>query len=141
MKGDTYGVEAWANWQVTAWWRLSPGITVLHEQLRFKPGASGILGIAQAADDPSAHAELSSSMDLGSRVALEATLRYVGAFPNPALPHYYDLNARIGWRVSNSLDLSVNGLNLLHARHYEFPSSQGGEPIGRSLMGEARWRF
>jgi iron complex outermembrane receptor protein len=79
MKGDTYGVEAWANWQVTAWWRLSPGITVLHEQLRFKPGASGILGIAQAADDPSAHAELSSSMDLGSRVA--------AALLRPERPH------------------------------------------------------
>ncbi len=141
MRGDTYGMEGWAKWQVTDWWRLSPGFTVLREQLRLKPGSSGILGTAQAGDDPSSHADLTSSMDLGHRVTLDATLRYVGALPDPALPHYRELNCRIGWRPMNSVDLSVNALNLLHARHYEFPSSQGGEAIGRSVTAEARWRF
>jgi len=141
MKGDTYGAEGWANWQIVDWWRLSPGITVLREQLRFKPGASGILGIAQAADDPSSHADLTSSMQLGRAVTLDATLRYVGALPDPALPHYVELNGRIGWQAADSVDLSINALNLLHARHYEFAPSQGGEAIVRSVMAEARWRF
>jgi iron complex outermembrane receptor protein len=141
MKGDTYGVEGWANWQVFDWWRISPGFTVLRKQLTFKPGASGILGIAQAADDPGSHTDVTSSMQLSRVVALDATLRYVGALPDPALPHYIELNGRVGWQVANSLDLSLNGLNLLRARHYESPSSQGGEAIVRSVMAEARWRF
>lgn len=144
MRGDTYGVEGWANWQVLEWWRVSPGFTVLREQFRFKPGASGILGIAQAADDPSSHAEVTSSMQLNHVVSLDATLRYVGALPSPASPHYVELNGRVGWQVANSVDLSINGLNLLHARHYElpaFPGGGGGEPIVRSVMAEARWRF
>jgi iron complex outermembrane receptor protein len=28
MEGDTYGVEAWANVQLTDWWRVSPGVTL-----------------------------------------------------------------------------------------------------------------
>ena len=52
-----------------------------------------------------------------------------------------ELNGRLGWRATESVDLSLNGLNLLHAWHDEFPSSQGGEAIGRSVMAEVRWRF
>lgn len=141
MRGDTYGVEGWANWQVTRWWRLSPGFTALHEQLRFKPGSSGLLGTTEAGDDPSSQADLASSMDLSHHVALEATFRYVGALPAPAFPHYTELNGRLGWQANDALDLSINGLNLLHAHHYEYPSSQGGEGIYRSVMAEARLRF
>jgi iron complex outermembrane receptor protein len=141
MKGDTYGVEGWANWQVADWWRLSPGFTALHEQLRFKPGASGLLGSAQAGDDPSSHADVKSSMQLSHRVVVDATLRYVGALPSPALPHYLELNGRVGWRASDLVDLSVNALNLLHARHYEYSPALGGEGIYRSVMAEARLRF
>jgi iron complex outermembrane recepter protein len=141
MRGDTYGVEGWANFQVTPWWRLSPGFTALHEQLRFKPGSAGLLGTTEAGDDPSSHADLTSSMDLSHHVALEATFRYVGALPDPAFPHYYELNGRVGWRANESLEVSVNGLNLLHAHHYEYPSSQGGEGIYRSVMAEARLSF
>jgi iron complex outermembrane recepter protein len=141
MKGDTYGVEGWANWQATAWWRLSPGFTALREQLRFKPGSSGLLGTTEAGDDPSSHADLTSSMDLSHRVSLDATFRYVGALPSPALPHYTELNGRVGWRPTDSVELSINGLNLLHARHFEFPASQGGEGIYRSVQAEIRWRY
>ncbi len=141
MKGDTYGVEGWANWQVQGWWRLSPGFSVLREALRFKPGAGGILGVAEAADDPSSHADVTSSMQLGHKLTFDATVRYVGALPNPALPHYVELNARLGWRLTDSLDLALNGRNLLHERHYEFPTSQGGEAIGRGVLVQARGRF
>jgi iron complex outermembrane receptor protein len=80
-------------------------------------------------------------MQLSRAVAFDATLRYVGALPDPALPHYVELNGRLGWQAADSVDLSINGLNLLRARHYEFSSSQGGEAIARSVMAEARWRF
>ena len=141
MQGDTYGVEGWASWQITDAWRLSPSFTALREQLKFKSGASRILGTAQAADDPSSHAAVTSSTQVSARVALDATLRYVGALPDPALPHYLELDGRIGWRATEAVDLSINGLNLLHAHHYEFPASQGGEDIGRSVMAQALFRF
>jgi iron complex outermembrane receptor protein len=141
LRGDTYGVEGWANWQVTPWWRLSPGFTALREQLRFKPGSYAILGTTEAGNDPSSHADLASSMNLSHHLTLDGTLRYVGALPNPALPHYYELDGRLGWHATRAWDFSINGLNLLHAYHQEFPGSQGGEGIYRSVMAEARMNF
>jgi iron complex outermembrane receptor protein len=125
---------------VTDWWRLSPGFTWLHSHLEFKAGASQLLGVSQAGDDPSSHATLASSMNLPHRTSFDASLRYVGALPDPALPHYYELDARFGWRVSDAVELSLNGANLLHARHTELPAPDGAQ-ITRSAMAELRWRF
>jgi len=140
MRGDIFGLDAWANLQVEEWWRLSPGVTWVRDRLFFKPGASRILGLAQAADDPSSHASLTSSMSFAHDTSLDATLRYVGALPNPGLPHYYEMDARFGWQAGTALDLSLSGANLLHARHYESPAPSG-EQITRSVIAEARWKF
>jgi iron complex outermembrane receptor protein len=80
-------------------------------------------------------------MSFSPRVNFDATLRYVGALPDPSLPHYFDLNARLGWQITKAVEFSVIGSNLLHARHYEFPASQGGEAIARSVLAAARWKF
>jgi iron complex outermembrane recepter protein len=140
MRGDTYGLEAWANWQATDWWRVSPGVSWLKEQLRFKSGASGLLGTSQAGDDPSTHATVTSSMDLGHHTSFDASLRYVGALPDPILEHYYEADARLAWRPSRAIEVSVNGRNLLHARHSEF-AEPNGEFITRNVLAEAQWRF
>jgi iron complex outermembrane recepter protein len=138
MRGDTFGIDAWANWQVTDWWRLSPGATWVRERLGFAPGASELLGVGQAGDDPSSHASLVSSMNLPRRLTLDATLRYVGALPGPVLPHYTELDARLGWRMNQKAEVSLRGANLLHARHYELPAGDG-EQITRSVIAEARF--
>jgi len=140
MQGHTFGIESWASWQVNDWWRLSPSFTWLGERLAFKTGASGLLGVAEAADDPSSHAALTSSMDLSRRATIDATVRYVGALPNPALRSYYEADLRCGWRVSPVWDVSISGQNLLHKEHLEF-ATPNGEYITRSVLAESRWRF
>ena len=140
MRGDTYGIDAWGHWQATDWWRLSPGVTWVRERLSFKPGASQLLGLVQAGDDPSSHATLTSSMNFPHRLSLDASLRYVGALPDPSLPHYYAVDARVGWQATETVDWSVSGTNLLHARHTEFPPPNG-EQITRSALAEVRWKF
>jgi iron complex outermembrane receptor protein len=140
MRGDTYGVDAWTSWQVADWWRLSPGVTWLRERLAFKAGASTLLGVGQAADDPSSHATLTSSMSLPHHLSFDAMFRYVGALPDPSLPHYYDLDARLGWHATSAVELSLRGANLLHERHLEFPAG-AGEQILRSVIAEARLKF
>jgi iron complex outermembrane recepter protein len=138
MRGHTYGVEAWADWQVLRWWRLSPGLRTVTEALRFAPGASGLLGTAQAGDDPHAEFKLTSSMSLPGRLDLDATLRHVGALPDPALPGYWEMSARLGWRATRTLELSLSGTNLLHARHLELPVPYG-EYIDRSVFARIDW--
>ena len=138
MQGHTYGVTAWAKWQVTNWWRLAPGFTLLHKELQFTPEASGLLGLSQSGNDPRAHALLTSSMNLGRDRTLDVTLRHVASLPDPALPSYTDLSARFAWLLSPAWELSIAGTNLLHASHQEYPAPDGSE-IRRSVVAEARW--
>jgi iron complex outermembrane recepter protein len=140
MRGTTFGVDAWAKWQITDHWRLTPGFTVLHEHFQFEPDASGLLGLSQVANDPSSHAYLTSTFNALGRLTLAGTLRYVGALPDPALPAYYEADLHCGWRVSQALEVSLNGSNLLHERHLEYPTPNG-EYIERNINAQAQWRF
>lgn len=146
MKGETYGVEAWGSCQLRDWWRLSAGLNLLRENLRFKAGSSGSFGlpgfpgIEQAGSDPAHQASLRSSLNLASNITFDADLRYIGARPNPHTPHYYDLGARLSWKPLEPLELSLTGFNLLHAHHVEYVGSSPAE-MARSVLAEAHWRF
>jgi iron complex outermembrane receptor protein len=138
MHGHTYGLNAWATWQVTDWWRLAPGFELLRKKLRFDDDAFGPLGVHQSGNDPRGHARLVSSMDLGPRQLLEVTLRHVGRMPEPAMKSHTELSLRYARRFSDSLELSLRGVNLLRGAHREYPAGDG-RLIKRGAMLEARW--
>lgn len=140
IEGHTYGLEAWADIQVTRWWRLSPGVAAIHEDLRFQPGTPQIVSIAQVSDDPSAQGSLTSSMNLTCRLSFDTSIRYVSRLPDPELPGYYEMNARLGFLISSGLELSLSGENLLHNRHLEYPAPDG-EAIPRSGTLRVRWQY
>jgi len=138
IRGAVHGVEIWGSYQAASWWRLSAGLTVQHLDLEFAPGASGFLGLVQAANDPHHYAQLRSTMALSDDVTFEADLREVGALPDPKVPGYAELNARLAWHLSPTLDLAVAGFNLLHGSHVEYA---GGDAIRRSVLVQTQWRF
>jgi len=140
IAGNGYGFEGWANFQITPWWRLAPGFRTLRKRLHFTPSASGLLNVNQPGNDPNSQASLKSSMDLGSSITFDAFVRYVNDLPQPALQDYYEVSARIGWRVTEKLELSLSGFNLLDERHFEYPAPIGGA-IRRSVYAEARYRY
>lgn len=139
LKGDVHGMEAWASLQVAEWWRLSAGATWQHVDLTFAPGASKLLGTAQAGDDPHHFASLRSSMRLMDGVAFNADLREVGELPNPKVSGYVELNAQLSWRATDSLDFSLSGFNLLHGHHLEYPAA-AGDVVERSVVLRTRLR-
>jgi iron complex outermembrane receptor protein len=140
MEGNIYGFEAWAKWQVTDSWRLSPGFRHVNKRLEFKPDASELLGLEQSGNDPEFQALLTSALDIGPHLSLDTTLRYIDELPNPQLDSYYELSASLLWRAVQNLDVSVSGFNLLNDSHQEYPSPSG-EYIRRGVIAEARWRF
>jgi iron complex outermembrane recepter protein len=73
-------------------------------------------------------------------LSVDAMLRRVGALPSPANPDYTDLSARVAWRASPSLELTLSGFNLLDRRHSEYALPTARE-IRRSVYAEARWAF
>lgn len=138
MKGHVYGVEAWATYEATDWWKLSAGANIQAETFRFKPGASGLLGLSQQGNDPHHQALLRSSMNLTDRVSFDADLRYVGQLPDPHVPAYVEMNARLAWMMTDRIELSLSGYNLLHDHHQEFVP---GNAVTRSVFVNTRWKF
>ena len=148
MSGDTDGLEAWGNYQVSEWWRMSAGGNWLHENLHFDPGSDDIGGIALAGDDPSYQVALRSTMTFARGWLLYLDLRHIGALPSPASPSYTELNAHVGWTVSRAITLALTGSNLIHPHHLEFGTTSAplqlgatGVETGRSVFFEVQGRF
>lgn len=140
MQGHAWGVDVWAGYSVADWWKLGAGLSEEREYFRFKPGSSGLLGTAIAGNDPRHRAFLRSSMNLGARWQLDADLREVGELPDPRVPAYTELNARLGWTPNDRWELSLSGMNLLRAWHQEYVLSSS-DRIGRTVFLDARLKF
>ncbi|MGZ3272692.1 MAG: TonB-dependent receptor plug domain-containing protein [Caulobacteraceae bacterium] len=140
IKGDTYGLEVWADYRATDWWRLGASAGLMGERFRFKPGSSGLLGVAQVGDDPGQTVKLKSSMTLPHGLMFDAALRYYSPLPDPRVPTYTELNARLAWAVTDRLRLAVSGRNLLNPRRQEFPAPQA-DAVPRSVFASLSWGF
>ncbi len=138
LGGHTYGAEVWGDFQAASWWRLSASLTYLDHKYSFDRGASGLLGVMQVANDPKYYAQFKSAMTLGQRFSLNADLRYVSALPNPRIAAYAEVNSRLAWNVTDTVQLALTGRNLLHDSHVEYTE---GNRIPRSVSVDLQWRF
>jgi len=138
LAGKTYGVDAWADWRPTSWWKLSAGAALLGRDFAFQPGASGILGDAQLGADPRYSFKLRSSMNLRPDVTLDLDFRARGKLPGSAVPAYEELGGRLAWQATPAIVLSLMGTNLLHDRHQEYPA---GDLIPRRVLAGAELSF
>jgi iron complex outermembrane receptor protein len=126
---------------------LSAGFNVLHENLRFKSDSNDPIGLTAAGDDPHHQFSARSSMKITNAVDFDFGLREVAQLPNPAVPGYVSVDARVGWRFLEGAELSVSATNLFDDRHQEFgslPLQFGGAPlrdIGRSVFVSLAKRF
>lgn len=147
MDGEAYGLEISANWNVTDYWKLTAGYTYLKMHLRFDETSSDTRGFGvdeEEGQNPRNQAQLLSYLDLPYGMEFDTFLYYVdhlGTFVD--IPSYLRLDARLGWKPTESLDLSIGIRNMLDGEHLEFglnPSSFGIE-VERSVYGSITWRF
>jgi iron complex outermembrane receptor protein len=141
MHGHTYGLEAWADWQVLDWWRLSPGFSWLEKHLEQDANAFPLVLYQHAGDDPKHQIFLRSSMNLTPRVEFDVSLRAIDELPDPEVSSYVGLDARVGWHVSDHLDLALAGFNLLDDRHPETGTLAERKELRRSAYLRADWKF
>ncbi|GIK99878.1 MAG: hypothetical protein BroJett029_40870 [Alphaproteobacteria bacterium] len=141
MHGHGYGLEAWGDWQAAPWWRLGAGVNLMEKDLELEPGAVDLALDQHQGNDPEYQLFLRSQMDLTDDVELNVGLRAIDDLPQPDVPGYVELDARLGWHVTDRLELSVAGLNLLHDRHPETGHPAARTEVPRSVYVGARWRF
>jgi iron complex outermembrane receptor protein len=141
MRGHTYGVEAWAQYSVNDWWRLSGGVTALHKDLKLKPGVVDASNMQAAGNDPEYQVTLRSLMTPMRDVDLDIGLRAVDDLMSPTANAYLEMDLRIGWRVTDNVELSVAGFNLLHDQHAEGGNLATRREVRRTVQASARWMF
>ncbi len=148
LEGETYGVELHGTYEVLDGWRLQGGYTLIREDIRVKPGQLDLNNALNETADPSHQFSLRSSWDLPGRVELDLGLRWVDSFRinNGGAPatvsDYAELDARIAWRPTDELEISLVGQNLLHDRHAEYgvPGPANAE-VERAVHARVTWRY
>jgi iron complex outermembrane receptor protein len=147
LAGHTEGAEVTADGQLLEHWSLHVGYEYLHESLHVRPGQFDLNNARSETADPKHQFSVRSSLDLPARLHWDAVVRWVDALVVDSgtiagtVPAYFELDTRLGWALSTSLEVSVTGQNLLHDHHpeYGFPGP-GRVEIERSVYGKIAWR-
>ena len=141
LKGEAYGLELTANYQVNNWWRLHGGFTEMRIKIRPDLTSSDRSNGSGESHDPRRRLLLRSSVGEFKDVQFDSIFRFVSAIENQRLPGYAELDLRLSWRPKSSLELSIAGQNLLHKRHAEFGLPGSRQEIERSVYGKVVWRL
>jgi len=152
--GHSYGAELAANWQVADRWRLQLAYSYLRLNIDNQPDLSNTalrLPVREGSQ-PRHQVSLLSSFDVRDDLEFDLWLRYVdeipelviGALvPTTAVDSYFSVNARLGWRPRQDLELSLVGANLLGSPHMEFVQETYPFPeqVERTVYGQIKWSF
>ena len=139
-EGTLTGFEAWGDYRASSAWRLEWGFTWIRDRFELKPGRVN-LSENPMGNNPERTAQLRSQWNVGSNVELDLLLRYVSRLANPVVPSYTELDARVGWRVSRQLELSLAAVNLLDRAHSEFAAPAIRAVFDPAVFAKAQWTF
>jgi iron complex outermembrane receptor protein len=148
LEGRTYGIEIDATYHVRDWWRLRGSYNLLKEDIRIRHGRTDFNNALNETTDPEQQISLRSSMDLPGKIEFDVGARWVDSLVAnnvgvaAVVPSYAEIDARIGWHVSDSLELSVEGQGLLHDQHGEYWAANSPQvDIERSVYAKVQWHF
>ncbi len=136
---QTWGVEAWGGYDVSPAWRLSAGLSTLTKDHDATPTLDDISGLVSIGDDPEYQLLVRSQHDLTDAVELDVRLRAVDDLA--AVDGYVEADVRLGWRLTEQLELSVTGRNLIEDRRVETGDAVRGRAFGRSIFGALQVSF
>lgn len=137
-EATTWGVEAWGSYDVSPAWRLSAGLSTLTKDYdRSAPG--DITGLISIGDDPDYQVLVRSQHDLTDALELDVRLRAVDDLA--AVDGYVEADARLGWSLTDQLELSLTGRNLIEDRRVETGDPVRARAFGRSVFGALQVRF
>lgn len=150
MKGETYGVELAATWQLTDMWRLYGALTTLRMALHADPGVPpAAVTVAEGAEGQSPRHQVfvQSSWNFPRSLEVDLIGRVVDRLPafDPVVPRYTSVDVRGSWQPRPHIEIAVVGQNLFDAHHAESGTSallrSLSVEIKRGVYGSVTWRF
>lgn len=139
VRGRSHGLEAWGSYEPSKAWRIDAGLSLLRQRLRFASGSGDPGSPGAGGNDPRHQFLLRSSWTLPRDLSLDLGLRAIGGLPDPQVPGYVSVDARVAWQVRPGLELSLSAFNLLGERHAEFGAAPNRSEFDRTLSLRLVW--
>jgi iron complex outermembrane receptor protein len=132
---DTYGVEISSQWEVLDFWKLNASFTW------FEASSEDIDGNA-----PDTQWQVRSYLDLPYEFEFDFGIYFVDDLSGQNISDYTRLDARLGWKPMEKLELSLVGQNLQDPEHSEFLSGTANNffkatQVQRSVFGKLTLQF
>jgi iron complex outermembrane receptor protein len=129
LYGLTKGFEISPEWRPASFWRVRGSYSFLHMNLGAQPAGLASPPSATTGASPQHEANVESSLDLGKKLQLDLTYRFVSSLPAQSVPSYSTGDARVAWRLTRRVVFSVTGRNLFQRYHVEYVGDPG-PPVG-----------
>ncbi|MBS3780228.1 MAG: TonB-dependent receptor [Desulfovermiculus sp.] len=120
-KATTYGGEVVLTYHPLDWWEMEMVSSLL--EMDFDASNSSTDKTSQETYEgrnPNLQFSLRSNMNLPHDLELDLWCRFVDRLEALDISDYTTLDARLGWRPSQNLEVALVGRNLLKSRHKEF---------------------
>ncbi|MDM8544083.1 TonB-dependent receptor [Desulfococcaceae bacterium HSG7] len=140
MEAETWGIELAINWELTKCWQVKTAYTLFQEDMHEE------LGLSVLPEDraPRHQVSLRSSADLPWNLEFDLWFRYVDELSAIPVESYSALDLRLGWNLSENIEISIAGQSLTDPEHPEFYENglfSYPAEIERSLYAKIVWRF
>ena len=148
LDGQTYGAELTTSWSPIDRWKLIGNYSYFRANMdpdldSFDPTTGP--GIEKGS--PTHQASLRSLVDLPHGFEFDTGVYWVdhieAGVVDTDISNYWTLNVRLGWHVTDNLELSVVGQNAQEAQHDEFGGGlfSAGTDVERSVFGQVTVRY
>jgi outer membrane receptor protein involved in Fe transport len=141
--GASEGYELSATWSVMQRWRLTAGSDWLRIHTHAYPGVNATDTVTDGETSPHYQYMVRSNMDLTKKLQFDTSVYFVSALPEENVPQHFRLDVRLGWRLTDRVELSAGAQDALDPQHAEMYSQRlaGLEEIQRNVYGKLTWRF
>lgn len=139
FEGRLRGIEGWGSWRALPNLQLAAGFVALSERFDTRPGVVDLGGRPSLGNDPRRTAFVRLQWDATTDWQLDMAARHVGRVPDPVVPAYTAVDARVGWRITPRLEASLRVENLLGRRFAEFEAPGTRAVFGRTWFLRFTW--
>jgi iron complex outermembrane receptor protein len=144
LRGDAFGGEVAAKWDITRDWKLIGSYTFLEVQLHHDRADTGTGERYFEGTSPQNQIQLRTYVDLTKSIQFNAAGYYVSSLSEQHIPGYVRVDLGLTWKPRENLQIGVGVQNLFDDRHPEFPDTGAyvvpSEPE-RAFYGRLTWRF
>ena len=145
----TFGAEAVIGWQPLSRSKWNAGYSWLNGQCFSRANTADLSGLNVCSAISRNQFFLQHFFDVTKSVTFDTNVHFTGAStlasaaePNYLIPQYFNLDARLGWKLKKHVEISLVGQNLL-GPHREFLAEAflPGMLVPRSAHAQIAWSF